>query len=251
VLCVLVAAACGDDTAAPAGLPESGESPTTAEVSTTTTSTTVAQSSTTATTGPPACPDEGPLPADAEDVLAATVAIDVDGDGEPDELRTYRVGDGWRVRVDRTAGGSSSTAVPEAFMGARALGGHDLDGDGRDEVFVAVTGPAAGSLVAVLHAPGCALVPVVDAATAAPFVFPVTASIGTFSGATCDGIGDLDLVTGLLVDAEGNLYEAAVVPYRLTAAGEMEAGPGDGAVVDADEAVGLATLDCGDLRAAL
>lgn len=240
----MVLGACGDDD-------EPSADPTTTAPATTATTETPA---TTGTTQPDpdegSCPDEAPIPADATDVLEASVDYDGDGDGTPDTLSVFRHDDLWWVQVAWSSGGSAAVTIDEAGdMGARPLGGYDVDGSGQDEAFVAVGGPAAGSIVAVFRTNGCGIWPVLDADSGVAFSFPVTASIGTFSGATCDGIGDLDLFTGELVDVDEGEYLVAQQPYTLTD-GEMEAQPGDAGSVDMDSVHEYSTLDCGLLASA-
>lgn len=240
----LVLGACGDD--------DSSADDTT--TSTTEATTTTEAPETTTTTGEvedAACPDEAPIPDDATDVYVATVAYDGDGDGEPDTLSVFRHDDAWWVHAAWSGGGTSAVTIDEAGeMGASPIGGHDVDGSGQDEAFVSVSGPAAGFVVSVFRTDGCALVPVVDADSGLPFSFPVTASIGTFSGATCNGMGDLDLYTGELVDADAGEYLVAQAPYTLVD-GAMEAGMGDAGSVTFDEVHEYSSLDCGALAAGL
>lgn len=248
----MVLGACGDDDGSGEEAATTSSSTTSTTVAVTTTSE-VATSSTTATTAVEgSCPDEAPVPAGATDVQSAPVAFDGDGDGLDDELTVFRDGGTWWVQVAWAAGGSGAVAIDDADMGARPLGGFDLDGDGADEAWVAIAGPASGSLVGSFRVLGCGLWPILDAGSGQPFVFPVTSSIGTFSGATCDATGDIALVTGELVDEDAGLYEAGETPYTYDAgSGEVTAGFGDGGSVAADEVGGLATLACGTLGDAL
>ncbi|HSL57867.1 MAG TPA: hypothetical protein VK866_08500 [Acidimicrobiales bacterium] len=265
VVALLLLAACSDDdssdaadeaaatTAGPATTvddPATTSAPTTAPPTTAGPTTTAAPAT---TTPPDSCPDVAPVPAGAEGVQAATVAYDGDGDGVDDTLSVFRHDGAWWVQVEWASGGSAAVTVDDADigLGMRPLGGHDLDGDGLDEAFLALGGPASGVIVAVIRTAGCGVTPVVDDASGLPFTFPVTASIGSFSGASCEGAGDLELVFGSLVDAALGEYEAGTVPYDLTPEGRMVAGPGDGGSASTDDVGALATLDCGDLASTL
>lgn len=254
---LLSVAGCGDDTSDDAG----GSTTTSVADSTTTTSgpadpstiTTAAPDATTTTAAPVgACPDEAPVPGSATEVVGAPLPFDGDGDGLDDQLTTFRHEDAWWVQATWSSGGSSAVSVPGSSMGIRPLGGSDLDGDGADEAWIAISGPASGMIVGVLRVDGCAVVPVVDSAGGQPFEFPVTSSIGSFSGASCESIGDISLVTGQLIDEDSGEYETAEVPYDYDpATGQVTAGPGDGGGVGFDEVGALATLRCGDLADAL
>jgi hypothetical protein len=241
---VALAAGCGDDDT-------SAEPATTSEAPDTTTTSAPTTTDTTEPVDDASCPDDAPVPGDASDVQEAPIAYDGDGDGEDDTLSVFRHDGQWWVQVAWSAGGSAAVTIDEAGeMGARPLGGHDIDGSGLDEAFVAVSGPASGSIIAVFRTNGCGIWPVLDADSGQPFSFPVTASIGTFSGATCDGMGDLDLFTGELVDVDEGEYLVAQAPYT-SVDGEMEAGFGDAGSADFDTVHAYSTLDCGLLGSAL
>jgi hypothetical protein len=248
---VLLLGACGDDDGDDAGGTTS-TTPSTETTETTEATTTSTAEATTSTSAAAGCPDEAPVPGTATDVQTAPVAFDGDGDGQPDDLTVFRFEGAWWVQVEWAAGGSGAVTIDGADMGARPLGGFDLDGDGTDEVWVAISGPASGSLVGVFRVLGCGLWPVLDASTGQPFAFPVTSSIGSFSGASCESIGDVALVNGELVDSDTGQYETGETPYEYDASsGEVTAGFGDGGSASFDEVGGLATLACGSLGDAL
>lgn len=248
---VLVLAGCGDDDGDGDAAGTSTSSPPTS-VESTTTSTEVPTTETSITDTEGSCPDDAAVPAEATDVVSATLPFDGDGDGVDDQLTTFHHEDMWWVQATWSTGGSAAVTTGDTPLGIRALGGHDLDGDGIDEAWVAVAGPASGNLVALFRVDGCGIAPVLDVDTGAPFELPVTSSIGAFSGASCNSIGDISLVTGQLVDEDGGEYEASEVPYTYDpATGQVSAGPGDGGSVGVDEVGALATLDCGDLADAL
>lgn len=178
--------------------------------------------------------------------IGSSTNYDGDGDAADDILTMSSSGDVWTLHAHWAAGGSASATVPDVGIGARPLGGHDLDGDGSDEAFVVLEGPT-GVTILVFRTDGCGLEPVIDDASGALFGFPITQGIGHFAGATCTGIGHIDLVAGELVDAATGLYEAGFVPYDLGRDGRIRAGFGDGAVLDAAEVGAHARLGCGSL----
>ncbi|MBK5221435.1 MAG: hypothetical protein JJE52_00865 [Acidimicrobiia bacterium] len=250
VASVLVLGACSDS----GGDDEGAEpAPSVTEPAGTTTTSTSGESTTTSTAAATGCPDSMPMTAELGDLEVAAEGFDGDGDGAADELSVVATADDeWQVRVAWAAGGSTGAPIVDAFMGARPLGGHDLDGDGIDEAFIAISGPASGMLVGLYRTDGCDLVPVLDAGTGQPFVFPVTASIGAFSGASCGSIGNIALINGELIDADAGEYEVAETPYVYdSTSGSLTAAPGDGGSAGFDEAGRLATLDCGSLDGAL
>lgn len=251
----LFASACGNDSP-----DNSATDSTNGTTSTTSNTSSTSENETTTTVGEVtedtnaevSCPDAAPIPASATDVSEAPIDFDGDGDGQVDRLVTYQQGDQWWLGVEWAAGGSSRAVIDEAFMGGQPLGGYDLNGDGLDEAFVSIFGPASGVMVGIFYADGCDIAPVLDETAAGAFVFPVTGSIGFFSGASCNSIGDISLISGQLVDAETGEYEASEVPYSFDpATGTLTAGFGDGGSVGFDEIGELSTLACGSLADAL
>jgi hypothetical protein len=193
-----------------------------------------------------ACPDGSPVPDEASSLSQAPLAYDGDGDGQVDVLSLYEHADDWWLHVAWASGGSTAVVVEDAgAMGAWPLGGHDLVGDGIDEAWVAMAGPAAGVMVGVYRTVGCELEPVVDD-TGMPFVFPVTETVATFTGARCDELGDIDLFTGEMVGPDAAEYLVSQRSYTV-ADGQATAGPGDAGSISADEVYRYSWLECGDL----
>ncbi|NIR38281.1 MAG: hypothetical protein GWN79_14400, partial [Actinobacteria bacterium] len=66
--------------------------------------------------------------------------VDADGDGADDRLVAYRDGDVAKLRLEPAAGGSMETEIMErpGPLPTEPIGGHDLDGDGNDELFATV-----------------------------------------------------------------------------------------------------------------
>lgn len=245
---VLVLAGCGDDATDSASDTTTTTGATTTSTSSSTTST---SSSTTTTTDPNACPDDAPIPSGATDVTEATVAYDGDGDGAADTLSVYPHDGNWWLHVEWAAGGTAAATIDSASgMGARPLGGHDLDDDGADEAWVAISGPASGSIVGIYRSDGCGLTPVLDEESGTAFEFPVTASVGAISGATCDGLADLDLFTGELEDPDSGEYLISQSPYSYDGV-ELTAELGDAGSASFDDIGQYSSLDCGNLAGAL
>jgi hypothetical protein len=196
------------------------------------------------TTASPACPAAPPLAPGAADLTSA--GADVDGDGLADLVSTYVVpAEGrWHVRIEFGVGGSADATIADSGMvaPARPLGGHDVDGDGTDEVFLTVGSGASAVLVGLYDVAGCALARVT--AGPEPAVFPIGATVGNVSGLSCDGVGDLDRLFAQEVAAD--LYEGGFEPYTLSG-NVLTVGIGDGATFTAAEAGALAVLDCGSL----
>ncbi len=207
---------------------------------------------TTTTTGEEGeCPVLAEIPDGATEVTEAALAFDGDGDGEADTLSTFFYEDMWWLQVEWAAGGNSAVTIDEVgSMGATPIGGHDLDDDGGDEAFVRIAGPASGVIVAVFYAEGCSILPIIDDTSGLGFSFPVTASIGAFSGASCDGMGHIDIHSGELVDADTGEYLVSTAPHTLTD-GRMLAEMGDAGSVEFDDIGRYSGLACGDLGSGL
>jgi hypothetical protein len=221
--------------------------PTTAAQTTTTsaaeTSTTAIATTTTSTLPATICPIPPALPDGA--IRFAGGSGDYDGDGQPDPAITYQAGpDTWRLRVTFADGGGTDVAILDAedFAPPRHIGGFDIEGDGTDEIFVAVGVGASTVHVGLYDVAGCVATRVT--AEGAPAVLPVGASIGNVSGIACPGDGTIQRVFAQYVDDD--VYEGGFAPYALDGAA-LIALPGDGAGFTAEEAFALAVLDCGDL----
>jgi hypothetical protein len=234
VVALLVAACQGD-----AATTTSTDQPTTTTVSTTT-STTRAPSSTTSSSPPPAC-DAGDLPDGLEEV--AWVLADADGDGEDDRLVAYREADTAVVRIEPAAGGSVEAEIMEdpGPLPVEPIGGHDLDGDGTDELFVTVGAGAYTFLVGAWTLDGCELRRVT--LDGLPAAFPVGASASNVVGLRCPDDGGLETVSASYVDEE--TYEGGFQPYELDGS-ELVAGPFAPAVFHGDEILDVARFACGD-----
>jgi len=183
----------------------SGSSNSLAAASTTTaapTTTTAAPSTTTAapttttaaptTTAALTCGGNGGIPVAAANHSIA--AADVDGDGAPDTIHTYTLGDpmaagAWWVQVSFASGGGDAAQVLDPgvnLSGSRPIDGYDINGDGRDEFFATVGAGASAQIIAVFDVPGCTIrragLGGVDAA------FPISGGINFTSGIACTDV---------------------------------------------------------------
>jgi hypothetical protein len=151
---------------------------TTSEATTTTASTTTTVATT--TTAPPACPAVEPV-AGASDVVE--YPADVDGDGAPDRVRTERTdpaAEEWLLTVELAAGGGSQEEIPgDGIAAVTIIGGHDLDGDGADELWVRVGAGAYATILGLFRLDGCDLERLTDV--------PIGSSLGSAIGAECGG----------------------------------------------------------------
>ncbi len=218
---------------------------TTTTVPTTTTTMAVSPtSSSTTTTTIPTCPPAPSLVSGATDVIAVTG--DFDGDGVPDDLTTYLDPAAGRrhVRVELAAGGGSDRIIEDAdpVMGSRPLGGHDLDGDGRDEAFVVVGSGASAQLVGLYAWSGCTLVRIT--LDGAPAVFPVGASVTHGEGLSCNGVGELDELR--VETTDGITWDGTRIPYQL-AGSVLVAGATETFTAGTDEALTVVGVDCSGL----
>lgn len=214
------------------------------------TSTTPTPSSTEVPTGSDAeaCPETG-LPDGAQaDELAEG---DVDGDGVTDELRTYRIAatDDWRLQVTLAAGGGA--AAPIVAFGDRVgvIGGADVDGDGRDEVWIRTGAGASATIVGLVRFDDCELSQVGFAA-GTPADLPVGGSVGASAGLECSASdhpgADLTAYrTTLVGDGE---YEVSATEYALEGDALVERGTTADTVHSSDpDFLRYASFRCGPL----
>lgn len=88
-----------------------------------------------------------PLPWDPPNQLTFKNG-DFDGDGSEDTLYVWKDGSGWVAHIRTDAGFGAQTVLPtHSFDNARALGGHDVNGDGIDEAFIKVATGASTNVV--------------------------------------------------------------------------------------------------------
>ena len=188
-----------------------------------------------------------PLPDDASDVEDGSG--DVDGDGQVDELRSYRTADGWHLQVELTSGGGADLATGTVDTGGFGLiGGADVDGDGADEVWALTGAGASAVIVGLARLDGCSLTRVAlergDVAE-----FPVGGSVGTTGGLDCTATDPTAHVTTYTATNTGDsTYEVAVVEHRLDGSVLREVSRRiETAEVGDDLFTRATTFRCGDL----
>lgn len=233
----LVIAACGGGSDDDDGADRSSTS--------TTSSTTTTEPPT--TTQAPACPAVS-VPAEATEITE--VEGDVDGDGTDDELRSYRLGEEWHIQVELAADGGSDVVVDTFGSAAAVVGGADVDGDGRDELWARVGSGASTTIVALAQLVDCELRWVADE-TGARAEMPVGGSVGTVSGVECGGSvdpeADLTVYVSTLL-GEGPEYETVATEHRLEDGRLLALGSQAGSVdATTDEFTRYVRFTCDDL----
>lgn len=229
-------AACGSDDAAPA--------------STTSSSTTRPAPPTTAapTTTTPRCP-EVDTPAAATSVSDADG--DVDGDGQTDRLHSYRLDPEWHLQVELAAGGGADVVVETFGAGAVAvLGGADVNGDGRQEVWARTGSGASAAIVGSFVFADCTLTRTTfEGGGVADFA--VGGSVGSAAGAECRARVDptAHLTSYSAHTGDGRDYEVTATELALTGSVFAPRGTSTATVSVDDPAFARATrFECGDLR---
>lgn len=159
--------------------------------------------------------------------LSATARADIDGDGAPDQITTYRIGpadsDPWRIRADTSAGTSYDSALDLSVVPGgviRPIGGADVDGDATtDEIFTVVGAGAAVLIVAVHTVVGCELAQATIGG--APVGFPIGGSVANIGGLQCLDTDDNGVVntvvawSGVAADAGDGEFLVDGVEYEL------------------------------------
>lgn len=190
------------------------------------------------------CPLGPAIPADAADLTE--VAVDLNVDGQLDSLQTYAVPseDRWHIRVEFGGGGAFDEAIEGSNLvaPARPIGAVDLEEDGTMEAFAVVGSGAAVLLIGLYDVDGCAITRITIGGS--PAVFPVGATVGSVSGLSCEGVGDLDRLFASRIGADA--FEGGFEPFALVGA-VLTPGFGDGAGFTDAEAAALATFDCAGL----
>jgi len=233
-----VAGGCGGD--------DDGQAPTTtAEATTTTAAPEVTAGPTTTLATIPPCPAVS-VPAEASEVTE--LDGDVDGDGEADLLRTFLVGDAWHLQVEVAAGGGAELDLAAAdAAGVGLVGGADVDGDGRDEVWARVGSGASATILGLARYDTCALTRVTIAGS--PAELPVGGSVGSAAGVECGSPGiDADLTVFSALHRGDSQYDVTATEYDLQGT-ELLPGSSSTATVDAaDDAFARSTsFTCHDL----
>jgi hypothetical protein len=90
-----------------------------------------------------------PLPAEPPDDLT-TATGDFDGNGVADDLYVWKDGSQWIAHIQTDGGFGAQTVLPTSeYTPARAIGGHDINGDGIDEAFMVVDAGASSEVVGI------------------------------------------------------------------------------------------------------
>lgn len=218
------------------------ETTTTAAAAPVTTTTHAAPATTAA---PQGCPN---IAVGQDDVTESQVWYDGDGDGVSDILMTYRDNEAnWNLQVHFSSGGGAQVALAVAAQDwVEPLGGFDINGDGKDEAFVRTGGGASSTTVSLFSTwTDCVLEPIVFAATGNFYTVTMGFSIGSPSGAFCDGFGSIIEYSGSLLD-NGN-YLLNTTSYFLSE-NELIYGPVfDPSEVPPENMQVVSNLDCGNI----
>jgi hypothetical protein len=183
-----------------------------ARSTTTERSTTTSTSATSTSTTIERCGPVDP-PAAPQDEQQATG--DVDGDGSPDSITTYRTGAAdkpeWHMLVEVTAGGGAETIVQgDGQSPVNVIGGADLDGDGAAEIWAKVGAGASAEIVGLFRFAGCEVSAV--QLNGGPASFPVGGSVGNTAGVDC---ADGKVIALAASSSDGETYETTKTSYGL------------------------------------
>ncbi|MFZ6005408.1 MAG: hypothetical protein ACOYXM_15915 [Actinomycetota bacterium] len=189
------------------------------------------------------------MPETASQVSEATA--EVDGDGAPDTVRAYVLSDGdWHLQVTLAAGGGDDLAMATFGESTVAvLGGADVDGDGRDEIWARTGAGASATILGLATFRGCALERVVFEG-GDPAELPVGGSVGTASGAECDARVDptAHITTYVASNTGGDQYEVTATEHSLEGSVLVPRGSTTTNTSIGDDLFGRATrFSCGDL----
>jgi hypothetical protein len=245
----LALVACGDDDDA-----VSSDDTTTSTSDATTSTTEASTSSAPPTTAPPntAPPTSA---ADcigtAEGATAESSAMgDVDGDGAADTAEVLHDAAGtWFLQITLGDGGSSYTQLEPAdnVGGVELIGAADVDGDGKEEIFVQVGSGASKAMFGMFTVQGgCDITEITTAS--GPARFPVGASVGIISGLQCSNVPDAASVIAFEgQSADGESYAVTWTEYELAGATLTEIDSGSGTAGYGDELyVASSTFHCDD-----
>ena len=90
-----------------------------------------------------------PLPAEPPGDLT-TATGDFDGNGVTDDLYVWKDGTQWIAHIETDGGFGAQSVLPTSqYSPARAIGGHDIDGDGVDEAFLQVEAGASTTVLGI------------------------------------------------------------------------------------------------------
>lgn len=151
---------------------------------------------------PVLCPNPGPAQIPTGVTHRTVARGDLDGGGEADRLVFYTVHPGgrdpdqWRMRAELASDAVIDVGGDEWRSRERPLGALDLDGDGHQEIFVAIDGPDSAGLGAVALT-GCKLAAVVGLGSPTVYYDKKEQPGRGTAGVTCtdiDNDGDLEVV---------------------------------------------------------
>ncbi|HEX4866446.1 MAG TPA: hypothetical protein VFV32_02345 [Acidimicrobiales bacterium] len=218
---------------------------TTAESTTTTAAPEVTAGPTTTVSTTPPCGAVS-VPATATEVTE--LEGEVDGDGRPDALRTFLVGDVWHLQVEVAAGGGADLDLATSDAGGVGLvGGADVDGDGRDEIWARVGSGASATILGLARYDACALVRVTIAGS--PADLPVGGSVGSAAGVECRSSGaDADLSVFSAMHRDESQYDVTTTSYELQGPELVPGSTSTSSVDAADDAfIRYTSFTCGEL----
>lgn len=209
---VLGATACRSDDAPSASPPS-----TVRELPATTAGPSTTSETTTTTSATSPCASAAAVPSDAS-TLTEEVA-DVDGDGRADAIRTFLAEDTWVLQVEVAAGGGAELALGPGDQGGVGLvGGADVDGDGRAEIWVRVGSGASTVILGLVRFQDCGLARV-TLGSGQPVELPVGGSVGATAGVECRADEeDADLTTFAAFHRDGLRYEVTATQWALEGA---------------------------------
>lgn len=257
VIGLLLFAACGGDPKSTATLAAS--SSTTSEPSTTAVSTTlvVNPSSTTKVTTTPTTAKTtattGQMCSLASVGAGATNVTtkpgDFDGNGTPDVLRAYKLGNDWHLRVELGGGaGGSDLIVPgiDPVSGMKAVGGFNLNDTVAEEAFAVVGSGASTTLVGIFVFANCSLVRVTENGN--PASFAVGASVLNRSGISCVQGGALQTLSATAPPNTGTPFTVARQTWDVVGTALVFVKVTQSTIASNDPALAAsAKFDCGGL----
>ena len=155
---------------------------------------------------PTATPQAARSPAAAAPRRAAAVQGDVDGDGEPDEVRV-----GEQLRVVLSGSGRTVSSAVDADAPPVASGIEDVDRDGRGEVFVRTAQGASTTFVTPFRYDGTRLAPL--AVDGTPIRLGIGGSATHGDGFSCTDAGTL--VVRSAQEREDGTWEVSSTTYEV------------------------------------
>lgn len=145
--------------------------------------------------------------------------------------------DEWLLTVELAAGGGAQEEIPgDGIASVTIIGGHDLDGDGADELWVRVGAGAYATILGLYRLDGCDLERIT--AGGHPTELPVGSSVGSAIGLECRGtVPEAVLTTygGSRRTDDDHTFDMTTTEYALQE-GELVVVREDTEIVPADDA---------------